>query len=112
MFAVVKAQLHNLENTNDNKFCVIVCACFNNFCCNQFNSGYVDMLLTIAFRSIDGMIWRDLRHTHVPLWNYTVFRAQFFLVYFIAGLKKLDHDWVFGYSMNRLAAHCIFTPFT
>ena len=36
---------------------------------------------------------------------------QFFLVYFIAGLKKLDLDWVTGYSMNELSRHWVFFPF-
>ena len=37
---------------------------------------------------------------------------QFFLVYFIAGLKKLDLDWVAGYSMQKLSHHWVFKPFT
>ncbi len=37
---------------------------------------------------------------------------QFFLVYFIAGLKKLDPDWLAGHSMNSLSHHWVFRPFT
>ena len=34
------------------------------------------------------------------------------MVYFIAGLKKLDSDWVSGYSMSELSKHWVFAPFT
>lgn len=37
--------------------------------------------------------------------------VQIFLVYFIAGVKKLDADWVEGYSMSYLAHHWLFDPF-
>ena len=37
--------------------------------------------------------------------------VQIFLVYFLAGLKKLDVDWVSGYSMTNLASHWVFDPF-
>lgn len=36
---------------------------------------------------------------------------QVFIVYFIAGLKKLDADWVGGFSMGTLARHWLFAPF-
>nr|XP_045599854.1 vitamin K-dependent gamma-carboxylase-like [Procambarus clarkii] len=49
--------------------------------------------------------------SHVPLWNYTLLRAQLFLLYFLAGVKKVDLDWLSGYSMQRLAQHWVFTPF-
>ena len=39
------------------------------------------------------------------------FRLQVFIVYFIAGIKKLDADWVEGYSMSYLAHHWLFDPF-
>lgn len=32
-------------------------------------------------------------------------------MYFIAGLKKLDADWVGGFSMGTLARHWLFAPF-
>eukprot|EP00947_MAST-08B_sp_MAST-8B-sp1_P000029 g29.t1 len=41
------------------------------------------------------------KHRHIPAWHLIIFRWLAFLVYFIAGLKKLfDTDWVGGYSMN------------
>lgn len=36
---------------------------------------------------------------------------EIFIVYFIAGVKKLDADWVEGYSMSYLAHHWLFDPF-
>ncbi|MBN3276865.1 VKGC carboxylase, partial [Polyodon spathula] len=61
--------------------------------------------------SIDGLRNAKKRNAHVPLWNYTVLRTQIFIVYFIAGLKKLDFDWIGGYSMHYLANHWLFDPF-
>lgn len=37
--------------------------------------------------------------------------SKIFIVYFIAGVKKLDADWVEGYSMSYLAHHWLFDPF-
>ena len=34
-----------------------------------------------------------------------------FLLYFYAGLKKLDRDWVSGYSMTGLSREFVFDPF-
>lgn len=90
--------------------------------------------------SVDGLFRPQKRNAHVPLWNYTLLRAQVgvpvpgtpsgpprdpsghprdpltlppqvFIVYFIAGLKKLDADWVGGFSMGTLARHWLFAPF-
>ncbi|XP_067168603.1 vitamin K-dependent gamma-carboxylase [Apteryx mantelli] len=63
------------------------------------------------YGSVDGLFRPHKRNAHVPLWNYTLLRAQIFIVYFIAGLKKLDADWVGGYSMGSLARHWLFAPF-
>ncbi|KAM9609652.1 vitamin K-dependent gamma-carboxylase isoform 1-T1 [Morphnus guianensis] len=63
------------------------------------------------YGSLDGLLRPQKRNAHVPLWNYTLLRAQIFIVYFIAGLKKLDADWVGGYSMSSLARHWLFSPF-
>uniref|UniRef100_A0A8C3S1I8 Vitamin K-dependent gamma-carboxylase n=1 Tax=Chelydra serpentina TaxID=8475 RepID=A0A8C3S1I8_CHESE len=61
--------------------------------------------------SMDGLRDPRKRNAHVPLWNYTVLRMQIFIVYFIAGIKKLDADWVEGYSMGSLSRHWLFDPF-
>ncbi|NP_001116905.1 vitamin K-dependent gamma-carboxylase [Xenopus tropicalis] len=61
--------------------------------------------------SVDGLLNPRKHNAHVPLWNYTILRAQIFIVYFIAGVKKLDADWVEGYSMGTLSRHWLFDPF-
>ncbi|XP_055972653.1 vitamin K-dependent gamma-carboxylase [Sorex fumeus] len=61
--------------------------------------------------SVDGLLHPRKRNSHVPLWNYAVLRGQIFIVYFIAGVKKLDADWVGGYSMEYLSRHWLFNPF-
>ncbi|XP_020825102.1 vitamin K-dependent gamma-carboxylase [Phascolarctos cinereus] len=61
--------------------------------------------------SLDGLRNPSKRNAHVPLWNYTVLRGQIFIVYFIAGVKKLDADWLGGYSMGSLSRHWLFDPF-
>ncbi|XP_036606313.1 vitamin K-dependent gamma-carboxylase [Trichosurus vulpecula] len=61
--------------------------------------------------SLDGLRNPSKRNAHVPLWNYTVLRGQIFIVYFIAGVKKLDADWIGGYSMGNLSRHWLFDPF-
>ncbi|CAH2274890.1 vitamin K-dependent gamma-carboxylase [Pelobates cultripes] len=65
----------------------------------------------VFHRSIDGFLNPRKRNAHVPLWNYTLLRTQIFIVYFIAGIKKLDADWVEGYSMGSLSRHWLFDPF-
>ncbi|KAI5140877.1 Vitamin K-Dependent Gamma-Carboxylase [Manis pentadactyla] len=61
--------------------------------------------------SVDGLLKAHKQNAHVPLWNYTMLRGQIFIVYFIAGVKKLDADWVEGYSMEYLSRHWLFSPF-
>ncbi|XP_062913193.1 vitamin K-dependent gamma-carboxylase isoform X1 [Mobula hypostoma] len=77
--------------------------------------GLIGFQLTLMdanrYWSIDGLRNPRKRNAQVPLWNYTLLRIQIFIVYFIAGVKKLDADWVEGYSMNQLAQHWLFDPF-
>uniref|UniRef100_A0A9J8B8W1 Vitamin K-dependent gamma-carboxylase n=1 Tax=Cyprinus carpio carpio TaxID=630221 RepID=A0A9J8B8W1_CYPCA len=77
--------------------------------------GLIGFQLTLMdanrYWSLDGLRNPRKRNAHVPLWNYTLLRTQIFIVYFIAGVKKLDADWVEGYSMKYLAHHWLFEPF-
>uniref|UniRef100_A0A673N2P0 Vitamin K-dependent gamma-carboxylase n=1 Tax=Sinocyclocheilus rhinocerous TaxID=307959 RepID=A0A673N2P0_9TELE len=77
--------------------------------------GLIGFQLTLMdanrYWSLDGLRDPRKRNAHVPLWNYTMLRTQIFIVYFIAGVKKLDADWVEGYSMKYLAHHWLFDPF-
>ncbi|CRK95801.1 CLUMA_CG009257, isoform A [Clunio marinus] len=49
----------------------------------------------------------------VPYWNYFLLKFQFFVLYFIAGLKKMSSEWLneWQYSMTNLDVHWLFTPF-
>ncbi|KZC12277.1 Vitamin K-dependent gamma-carboxylase [Dufourea novaeangliae] len=47
----------------------------------------------------------------VPLWNYFILKFQFFVLYFLAGLKKSGAEWLSGYAMTNLSAHWVFSPF-
>eukprot|EP00794_Sanderia_malayensis_P015425 gene15425-16999_t len=60
--------------------------------------------------SIDVLIWPGMRNVDIPKWHYSIFKFQFFIVYFYAGLKKLDMDWVTGYSMVGLNRKWVFDP--
>ncbi|XP_077592991.1 vitamin K-dependent gamma-carboxylase [Stigmatopora nigra] len=77
--------------------------------------GLIGFQLTLMdgnrYWSLDGLRRPSIRNAHVPLWNYTLLRTQIFIVYFIAGVKKLDADWMEGYSMSYLAHHWLFDPF-
>ncbi|XP_071547646.1 vitamin K-dependent gamma-carboxylase [Panulirus ornatus] len=53
----------------------------------------------------------DVGDSHAPLWSYALLRSQVFVLYFLAGVKKVDHDWLNGYSMQHLAQHWVFSPF-
>lgn len=83
------------------------------------NHSYLYGLLSIVlcfvggnhYWSVDGLLWPSLRNQSVPCWNYAIIRFQVFLLYFYAGIKKLDKDWVTGYSMNGLSRKWLFGPF-
>jgi len=65
------------------------------------------------FYSLDAYMNPEIQNKQVPMWNYGIFRYQFIIVYFVAGLKKYcDMDWMEGYSMGKLAKHWVFAPFT
>ncbi|CAH1105219.1 unnamed protein product, partial [Psylliodes chrysocephalus] len=63
------------------------------------------------FLSIDSYIDPSIRNADVPYWNYFILKYQFFLLYFLAGLKKTDMEWLEGYSMSHLGEHWVFSPF-
>ncbi|MEB0260972.1 MULTISPECIES: HTTM domain-containing protein [unclassified Mucilaginibacter] len=44
--------------------------------------------------SLDVRIWPNLKRTHIPLWVIGVIRLQIGVVYFFAGLAKLNPDWM------------------
>ncbi|XP_021361813.1 vitamin K-dependent gamma-carboxylase-like [Mizuhopecten yessoensis] len=77
--------------------------------------GLLSFLLLITdgnrYLSVDSLIWSRLRNQEVPLWNYTLMRYQVFLLYFLAGIKKLDPEWLYGYSERGLSGNWVFDIF-
>uniref|UniRef100_A0A8C7FLE5 HTTM-like domain-containing protein n=1 Tax=Oncorhynchus kisutch TaxID=8019 RepID=A0A8C7FLE5_ONCKI len=50
-------------------------------------------------------------NAQVPHWNCTLLRFQIFIVHFIAGIKKLDADWVGNISCHTWHTIGFFYPF-
>ena len=71
----------------------------------------VVLLHYVFFRSLDILLGKVKRNSPIPLWNYFILRFQIFVLYFFAGLKKLDKEWLDGHSMRNLGNHWIFDPF-
>lgn len=67
--------------------------------------------LSHLYSSIDGLINPNLRNKSVPNWNYMLLKFQIFLLYFYAGVKKMDPEWLGGHSMKNLGTHWVFSPF-
>ncbi|KAJ3643909.1 hypothetical protein Zmor_026591 [Zophobas morio] len=61
--------------------------------------------------SVDSLLDEKKKNRDVPYWNYFILKFQFFLLYFLAGLKKTDTEWIEGYSMTDLGSHWVFAPF-
>ncbi|KAJ8680661.1 hypothetical protein QAD02_016448 [Eretmocerus hayati] len=60
--------------------------------------------------SVDAWLSRTQRG-NIPTWNYFILKFQFFILYFIAGLKKSSREWLEGYAMSNLSKHWVFDPF-
>nr|CAH0104565.1 unnamed protein product [Daphnia galeata] len=77
--------------------------------------GLLSILLLFSsanhYCSIDAWINPNIRNKPVPNWNYILVKVQIFLLYFYAGVKKMDPEWLGGYSMKNLGSHRVFTPF-
>ncbi len=46
------------------------------------------------YRSLDILIWPSLKQEKVPRWTIGLFRLQLGMVYFFAGVAKLNSDWL------------------
>lgn len=55
------------------------------------------MIFVPAHRAFSLDIWRkpSLKQTQVPAWTIGIFKLQIAIVYFYAGLVKLNYDWLF-----------------
>ncbi|XP_028967145.1 vitamin K-dependent gamma-carboxylase [Galendromus occidentalis] len=67
------------------------------------------ILLTSSADKCLSLVAPSISNT-VPRWNYLFLRLQIFLVYFYAGIKKFDADWLGGYSMRGLGYHWVWSP--
>lgn len=69
---------------------------------NYLNHYYLVCLLAIllffvpanAARSVDVIIWPKFARSHVPAWHRYMLILQLSIVYFFAGLAKLNPDWI------------------
>lgn len=54
------------------------------------------LILVPAHRhfSLDVLLFPKIRATHVPRWMVGIFRLQMGIVYFFAGVAKLNYDWL------------------
>lgn len=77
----------------------------------MFRNTHLSLTKLSVHRSIDALFGRVQNNTDVPIWNYGILRFQFILMYFYAGLKKTEFDWLNGYSMSSMSHHWVFDPF-
>ncbi|KAM3961558.1 vitamin K-dependent gamma-carboxylase-like [Aphomia sociella] len=64
-----------------------------------------------SYWSIDTYLNPTKLKKTVPYWNYFVLKYQFFILYFMAGVKKGTAEWLTGYSVQNLSEHWVFGPF-
>ncbi|CAH0626825.1 unnamed protein product [Chrysodeixis includens] len=77
--------------------------------------GLVALLLCFTeaecYWSLDAYLDPRKKKTSVPYWNYFLLKYQFFILYFMAGMKKGTAEWLAGYSVMNLSEHWVFAPF-
>ncbi|KAJ2946866.1 hypothetical protein O0L34_g16196 [Tuta absoluta] len=61
--------------------------------------------------AIDTYLDPSKKKETVPYWNYFLLKYQFFILYFMAGMKKGTAEWLSGYSVQKLSEHWVFDPF-
>jgi hypothetical protein len=62
------------------------------------------MILVPANRYFSADVFRkpELKITYVPWWTIDIFKLQLFIVYFFAGLSKLNYDWLIAAMPLRI----------
>ncbi|XP_068630722.1 vitamin K-dependent gamma-carboxylase [Battus philenor] len=63
-----------------------------------------------CYWSLDAHLEPSLSSQTVPYWNYFILKYQFFILYFMAGVKKGSAEWLSGYSVLNLSEHWVFNP--
>ena len=73
------------------------------------NHYYLTSLLAFFFCVVDAdasYSWKTLRPgqaaTLIPFWQIAIFRAQLVIVYFYAGVAKINFDWLRGEPMRHM----------
>ena len=56
-------------------------------------------------KSVDARIWPEIRSQTVPAWYLWLMRAQLGIVYFYAGIAKLNSDWLQGEPIREWIAN-------
>ncbi|XP_022816293.1 vitamin K-dependent gamma-carboxylase [Spodoptera litura] len=64
-----------------------------------------------CYWSLDTYLDPTIKKSTVPYWNYFILKYQFFILYFMAGMKKGTAEWLTGYSVQNLSEHWVFDPF-
>jgi vitamin K-dependent gamma-carboxylase len=62
--------------------------------------GLIGIILTLT--DSDKSFAISATNEEIPAWNYHIIRLQIFILYFYAGIKKTEVDWLTGYSMSNL----------
>lgn len=66
--------------------------------------------MVVSYSSLDSF-HQTKKGAIIPYWNYFLIKFQFFVLYFNAGIKKLNLEWMSGYAMENISLHWVFTPF-
>ena len=76
---------------------------------NYLNHFYLISLLSLLMVfvpanrsvSVDARLWPAWRSDFVPAWPLVMLRAQMVIVYFFAGVAKINEDWLMGYPLRK-----------
>ncbi len=79
------------------------------------NHFYLVSLLTLLLAVLPGSAayaprWAGYTATQVPAWHLWTLRAQFGILYFYAGLAKIQSDWIAGEPMRAFLAPYFNSP--
>jgi len=69
------------------------------------------MIFSLFSTLYDWEVSLFLRFCCIFVLHLISFSLKVFLLYFYAALKKMDRDWISGYSMSGLSRKWIFDPF-
>lgn len=95
VFTVCYAYSNMLEKARyNNHFYLYTLIGFLFFITDSHRRLSLDSLLPRIFKSTDRMKKKNRSYNEVPLWQLYIFRFQLSIVYFFAGLAKINYDWI------------------